>query len=114
MKAELTPKIFRYISQEISNGRPIWGMLRANEYLEANNPLRQALAEKAKTQLIDAKLELVKEVMSGTTLGELSNSQVKEIRELNERLTKNRQDQIHLPNRRSFSNRRRTLRRLRA
>lgn len=48
---EMTQKVFCYISSEISNGRPVWGLLRANEYLEASNPIRQALVVKAKNGL---------------------------------------------------------------
>ena len=44
----MTPRMLSYISTEISNGRPIWGLLRANEYLPANDLFRCALRHKAR------------------------------------------------------------------
>ena len=111
MKAELTPRMFQYISQEISNGRPLWGMLRANEYLEADNPLRNALAIKAKNKLTEADQELVNVVLAGASLGELSKKNLKQLSMIKESY-KIKKRVAHLSNRRSFYNRRNKLRTL--
>lgn len=59
---KMNTTLLSYISKEISNGRPLWGLLRANEYLEANCPIRRALAKKAQVAFIarnPSSLELV-------------------------------------------------------
>lgn len=41
-------KTFSLITKEISNGNPRWGMFMANQYMTKNDPLRLALAAKAR------------------------------------------------------------------
>ncbi|MEZ4754364.1 MAG: hypothetical protein R3A13_08670 [Bdellovibrionota bacterium] len=114
MKAQLTATIFRYISKEISNGRPLWGMLRANEYLESQDPLRQALVIKARAHLGNLNQSLVNQVLAGAKLAELETSQREEILELGERLKDSRDKFIYKPSRKTFAHRKTQLRKLKA
>lgn len=65
------------ISFEIKNGKPIWGLLRANEYLEPKSALRLALVALAKTEIKIDNKALLEMVFAGETLNKISNSHLK-------------------------------------
>jgi len=50
MKISITPLILSHISRDIAYGRPLWAMLRANEYFNLTEPLRRQLAIRAMQQ----------------------------------------------------------------
>ncbi len=81
MNQKITQTLLCDITQQISLGRPIWALARANEYLEANNPLRAALARKALSRStcgINSKVgqEII---VHGKKFGELTKSEQEEI-----------------------------------
>lgn len=90
MTAILTPIILSSISSDICNGRPVWGLFRANEYLEKNSPIRKALVNKAlsSSKATQSRFRqadsLIKLASSGSKLSELNPEQRKEVMELNE------------------------------
>ena len=76
MMTHISPRILASIAQDISNGRPLWGMLRANEYLAPKHPLRLALAARAQRSLKKNKVqseEVRQIVLLGLTLREISS-----------------------------------------
>ena len=92
MSLPISQKEFQQISQDVCGTRPIWGMLRANEYFEINHPLRKALATKAEKQLKENGLyyvchELIVRILDGASLAQLSNKEQTIIFELNEQPT---------------------------
>jgi hypothetical protein len=96
MTAILTPIILSSISNDICNGRPVWGLFRANEYLEKNSPIRKALVSKAlssktanqsRLKESDSLIELAS---SGSKLSELNPAERKEVMQLNEVATMQR------------------------
>ena len=49
---DMTMKLLSHLSDQASGGQPLWAVLTANEYLEAGNGIRAALARKAKSALL--------------------------------------------------------------
>lgn len=47
MLQSLCPKILSSIAKDISEGCPLWAILRANEYLDVEDPIRRALVQRA-------------------------------------------------------------------
>lgn len=76
MELKITPSLLSDISRDLSSGRGIWGMLRVNEYLKSDDPLRKALLGRAQTS---AKSELTaienKIYFQGVRLSELNASE---------------------------------------
>ncbi len=93
MSLPISHKEFQQISQDVCGTRPIWGMLRANEYLETSHPLRTALAKKAKLKLEENGLYylytalMTKILNHGACFSELSESERATITEVNEKPT---------------------------
>ncbi|RMG40626.1 MAG: hypothetical protein D6719_10470 [Candidatus Dadabacteria bacterium] len=88
MKIKCTSLELQLISKEINSGRPLWGILRANEYFEASDPIRKALAklaaEKLKASCYRPLQPVIKTILDGTRLGDLPASISKRIREIKE------------------------------
>ena len=62
------------ICKDISSGRPLWGLIRANEHLLRSHPLHAALCARAKQAIGEAdlkRLNALKIVASGVRLNEL-------------------------------------------
>jgi len=63
-----------HISREVTVGKPLWGMLLANENFERTDPLRCALAKKAQARIRALKrteTALVQAILDGDILSEL-------------------------------------------
>ena len=73
MNTEISPTLLRSISKDLSNGRPCWAILRANEYLASGDPLRLAFVAKAKQQLGGSvvKLPAVRKALSGEKINQI-------------------------------------------
>ncbi len=87
MIIQITPKLLGDISKDISSGRAIWGMLRANEYMAPGSPIRLALAKKAKAGLLGSPKSIstiYEAIESGAKLSELSINEREFIYSLNE------------------------------
>lgn len=121
MKMQMTNKLLADISKDISGGRPLWGLLRANEYLESDSPVRKALVFKAKGLISEDVLSepvqrAVEPILSGSTLTELPldiQVALRKDRELSTRPVKGKHS--YLPTRTvRFSERKASLRALRA
>ncbi|MCB0310376.1 MAG: hypothetical protein KDD42_04025 [Bdellovibrionales bacterium] len=70
--------VFRHVTQELHQGRVLSAMLWANRYLSAEDPLRKALATRARTKAKDteryAKIRKILEALEkGSTFSELSD-----------------------------------------
>lgn len=81
MEQNITQSLLCDITQQISRGRPVWAMARANEYLEPNHPLRMALARKALSQQSLAVVSKIGQaiITLGKKYGELSHEEQEEI-----------------------------------
>lgn len=114
MKTKLTTKLLASISTDISSGRALWGILRANEYLSVDHPLRNALVTKAKTVLGSELGELEAQILGGALMSELSAKEQAEVRGI--RGTNSRKQFVRALTVRSqsYAERRRTVRALRA
>lgn len=76
MKLELSNQELCIISKDICGNRPLFGMLRANEYLSSPHPLHDALAAKAKQRFeqddrYESFAPLIQAVLSGIQYKEL-------------------------------------------
>ena len=72
MKTSLSAALLRDICLDVKFNRPIWAMLRVNEYLEINSPLRKAIAFKASKE-VDMSNSLNDKIFNeGATLREFS------------------------------------------
>lgn len=73
MLQELSPRILTSISQDISGGMPIWGILRANEYMLPSDPIRNVLVRKAILSLDGTSQTPVEQkiLFNGAKLGDL-------------------------------------------
>ena len=93
MKAQISETMLKRISQDINCGRPLWALFTANEYLEARDPLRMALAAKAKRQLSEHHYQaapmLAQLALAGKTVAELSQDQRRLLRSISEQSTVN-------------------------
>lgn len=72
--------ILQYVSKRITQGHAVWEMLRINEYLDLNSPLRKALAFKATTSFnnsenSDAEIEVFNKIILGATLATLTETE---------------------------------------
>ena len=80
MNMTMTSSMLVSISRDIADGRPCWAMLRANEYLDAADPLRKALAMRARAMLPagapSAQTEAV--LAGGARLGDLTGNIIRE------------------------------------
>ena len=83
MKAKLNNSMFHYLSKEITQGCALQAILRANEYLNAEDPLRLALIAKAKTRASYQQLRhnwnYISLIEKGLSLSELSSAQITQI-----------------------------------
>lgn len=79
MKTQLTTKLLASISADISSGKVLWGLLRANEYLSTEHPLHRALVAKASSALLEAS-PLSERIMAGACMGELSAEEQADVR----------------------------------
>lgn len=83
MLAQITTSLFLSITLDIRNGRPLWGMLRANEYLGPADEVRLALAQRAIFELGDTMTGSVSEkILKGATLRELDSSEGPHVSEI--------------------------------
>ncbi len=76
MAHAVTPKILHHIAKLISSGRPIWGLLWANEYLAHQPEIRLAYIHKASAMLRSSSAhgmgpELFQMLIQGQTFSEL-------------------------------------------
>ena len=98
--------------KEIAQGDPIWGLLRANEYLGKEDMLRKALCFKAKrsTMLGQHSEKLIQLVSSGHRFSELSEELRFEARNCSKKEGEKRK--VSLNNKTSFRERKRALQKL--
>jgi len=76
MLNHMTTPLLAHISRQINSQRPLWGLLTANEYLIAADPLYRALLAKARPHFeAQARYQTVQDaiqlIQSGHRLGEL-------------------------------------------
>ena len=90
MKAKLNRTILGSIHHDICTGRPLWGLLRANEYLEPNSPIRKALVTKAKQSLQGTTYTPLRQIVERTIDGDC-------LAEMPEALYLIRQEQLEPP-----------------
>lgn len=74
MLINMTPKLLSHISKTIAAGEPLWALLVANEYLDSNSPLHQALVTKAASHLAvpEHTTGFRQEIIAGKRLCELA------------------------------------------
>lgn len=88
MCCTLTTQTLISISGDILHGRPLWGMLRLNEYLGSADPLHRAYRDKARQALAAtpgygaAGEVLAQRVLSGLRLGDLPHRDQQQLRAL--------------------------------
>lgn len=74
-----TPSIalLRQVSKMITHGQPLWAMAWANEYFEADHPLRMALVRKAKSVINESSLNQagVLQLLGGAPIGAIDPNQ---------------------------------------
>ena len=83
MKHETNLTILTHVSTQISQGRPLWALLWANQYWEKESPLRQALVMKARLAMADDRRyaalgQALQNIIDGATMQEL-NPEEKEL-----------------------------------
>ena len=106
MMTEISPRMLSHLSTQIATGRPLWAILSANEYLDAQDALRIALATKAKSAINETSYSitspLIEEVLGGKKLSELNESQRRELTSFRE-LGENKRRTLPTPKRRGSS-----------
>lgn len=76
-----------YYAQEISHGRPVWGLLQANQRLPRSCPFRRAIARAATPALAKVAPELeplVARIREGAVLSEFSPEEQRMLRSVRE------------------------------
>ncbi len=75
MRNKLSPLMLRNITKTIQSGAPVWGLLRANEYLTPEDPLRKVLMHTAIAKFNegfhDQTKEVLEQVASGLTRSDI-------------------------------------------
>lgn len=80
IKLNLNQRELTAVSQLIAKGRPLWGILQANEYLEATCPLRLALVSTALqhgsiNRQTKIPSDMASAIVAGAKLGEFSSTE---------------------------------------
>ncbi|RMD87610.1 MAG: hypothetical protein D6808_01130 [Candidatus Dadabacteria bacterium] len=85
-KVEISVRIFSDILSDLRNQREIWGILRLNEYLSAEHPLRKAAISQIKKSLYKKPIppQTISKIVDGYRLSELSSLERSQILAFNE------------------------------
>ena len=78
MKPILTNRILAHITQQITNGRPLWGLLWANEYLDCSDPIHKALVLRAKMNGTENSA-LFKQIAQGACKSDLTHLELNQL-----------------------------------
>lgn len=88
---QLSNRVLGHISSQIFEGKPLWGLLMANEYLDSNSALIRALRLKAKMELEANGIRsdtsgAIKIILGGAKLSALSLEQRNQVTAIEKKL----------------------------
>lgn len=86
LPSPMTPTQLLYLSRELELGRPLWSLLRANEWMVQAHPIRREIARQA-CALLKHKLpnSILEPLRAGATLGSFSEEIQRQLRHYKER-----------------------------
>lgn len=86
MNKKIPKALFIKLAREAAAGRPLWSLLWLNEYLGPNDPLRSAIAERARNNMADEKYRAsaIERAAAGARLCKLTSEEKRSVLSIRE------------------------------